>query len=226
MTVAISTLIPEVRAELPGVPEPILTAALYRVIREFFWESEAWKYTYDNGLDWTADQLAVESPSAGTDIPTKTVVKRVDEIKYDAGGDAWDTPVPFKTRDELDRENPDWFTETGSNPVAWTHGNGGIAWITPQTTSTVTTALLIRAVIAPVFTALTDTLPDFLYYENEMTLKEGILAQIKKIPGKDWSDAVAARVHKSAFKNGIDKAKSRSEADYGQPVKEVAYGGI
>lgn len=226
MTVAISTMTPELRTELPNILTPILNAAMYRVLRQFFWESEAWKYTYDNGLDWTLTQLALASPTPGTDIPAKTVVKRVDTILYDADGTDWDTEIPFKTRDELDRSNPDWYTEVGTSPIAWTHGNDGAALIIPQVAATVTTAMLVRAVIAPVFTLPTDTLPDFLYYEFEETVKAGILAQLMKQPGKDWSNPQMAQFYGSAYTAGMIKAKSRAQSDFGQPKDAMAYGGI
>lgn len=226
MTVAISTMTPELRLELANIPTPILNAALFRVIRAFFWESEAWKYTYDNGLDWTLNQLAVESPVAGTDIPAKCIVKRVDTIMYDAGGDEWDAEVPFMTRDQLDRQMPSWNTDTGSSPTAWTHGNDGAALIVPQVAATVDTALLIRSVIVPIFTVVTDTLPDFLYYENEEIMKSGVLAQLMKQPGKDWSDPQGAQFYAQMFGLGVNKAKSRAQADYGQPKDSMAYGGL
>jgi len=226
MATAIETMLPEVRVELPGIPVPILNAALYRVIRQFFWESEAWKYTYDNGLDWTLNTLALPSPVAGTDIPAKCIVKRVDTVQYNSDGSGWDQDIPFKTRDELDRLNRDWYTETGSSPSYWTHGNDGAALVTPQTTATVTTAFLIRSVIAPVFTAISDTLPDFLYYEFEETIKAGILAQCMKMPDKDWSDPQMAQFYGTAYSAGLNKAKSRAQADFGQPKDSMAYGGI
>lgn len=226
MTVAISTLEPELRIQLPNIVTPILNATMYRVLRQFFWESEAWKYTYDNGLDWTLTTLALAAPTPGTDIPAKTVVKRVDTILYDAAGTTWDEEIPFKTRDELDRQNPDWYTEVGSSPLAWTHGNDGAALIIPQVAATVTTAFLVRAVIAPVFTVTSDTLPTFLYYEFEETIKSGILAQLMKQPGKDWSDMASAKFYASVYAAGVMKAKSRAQSDFGQPKDTMAYGGI
>jgi len=226
MATAISTMTPELRVELPGIPVPILNAAIFRVLRTFFWDSEAWKYTYDNGLDWTLNQLALESPVPATDIPAKCVVKRVDTISYDADGASWDDDIPFKTRDELDRINPDWYTETGSSPQYWTHGNDGAAIVVPQTTATVTTAFLIRSVIAPVFTLVSDTLPDFLYYEFEETIKAGVLAQLMKQPGKDWTNMQMSQFYGSAYVAGMKKAKSRAQADFGQPKDSMAYGGI
>ena len=226
MAQAVSNLLPELRVELPGIPVPILNTALFRVIRQFFWESEVWKYTYNNGLDWTLNQLALEVAVPVTDIPIKCVVKRVDTVSYSATGAAWDDIIPFKTRDQLDRENPNWYTETGSTPTAWSHGNNGAAIIIPQTTATVVDALLIRSVIAPVYTLVTDTLPDFLYYEFEDVIRAGILAQLMKQPGKDWSNPEMSIFYGQAFTAGMLKGKSRGQADFGQPKGTMAYGGI
>lgn len=223
---AISTILKDCRLELPGIAEPVLAAKLYQVIRQFYWESEAIKYTYDNGLDWTISATAAPSPVAGTDIPSKYVVKRVDTIHYDAGGDSWDREVPFLTRDQLDRVNADWNVEEGTSPSAWTTENAGIARIIPIPTATVTTALLIRSVIAPVFTVTSDTLSDFLYYEHEAALKSGILSQLMAQAGKDWTNLEQSEVYRLAYGAGIAKAKSRSEADFGQPKGVMAYGGI
>jgi hypothetical protein len=226
MTVAISTLQPSLRIELPGIIEPALNDAIYRVLRQFFWQSEAWKYTYDNGLDWTSGETALPVPTPGTDTPLKCIVKRVDTVFYDLGGDNWDREIEFKTRDELDRENPDWNSETGTSPSAWTIDNNGGARLIPIPTATVTTGLLIRSIIVPVFTAVTDTLPDFLYYEYEETMKAGVLAQLMKQPGKDWSNPRMAVYYQELFGQGIIAANSRAEAGFGQPKDTMAYGGL
>ncbi len=224
MAVNLSTLEPSLRIELPGILEPVLDDAIIRVVRQFFWESEAWKYVFDNGLDWTSGATDVPAGVAGTDFPTNTLVKRIDTIKYDAGGDAWDNVVPFFTRDELDRDNPNWESETGSSPSAWTIDNDGVARIIPEPTATVTTGLLLRAIIVP-NPSLT-ALPDFLFYEFEEVIKAGVLAQLMKQDGKDWTNLKMAGAYGPAFVDGIKKAKSRAEAGFGQPKGVMAYGGL
>lgn len=224
MAVAISNLLPDVRLELPGAPNPVLEAAVYRVLRQFFWDSEAWKYTSDNRKDWAAS-TNFPTFTAGTDIPAKTVVKRADTVKYASDGADF-TPIPFKTRDHLDQLDQNWEVETGSTPRYWTFDNAAEARIIPLATATVSNALQVRLVIAPVFTALDDTLPDLLYYENEEALKAGILFQLMKKPGKDWTNLNAAASYGAIFRAGIQTAKSRAEAGYGQPVRTTTYGGL
>jgi hypothetical protein len=225
MAQALSVIRPSIRIELPGVPEPILNDAIIRVFRQFFWKSEAWKYTSDNGKDWTSGAKFAPSLTPGTDIPTGTIVKRIDTVKYDANGTDWDDEIPFKTRDELDRENPDWETETGTSPVSWTNGNDGAARIIPIPSATVTTGLLLRAIVAPNGTVAT-TIPDFLFFEFEEAFKVGVLGQLMKQPGKDWSNPAAAGAYNVAFDAAIKNAKSRAEASFGQPKDVMAYGGL
>jgi len=226
MSVALSTLKPELRMELTNVPEPVLDAAILRVVRQFYWESEIERYTYDNGLDITATDRALPVPTPGTDIPTDTIVKRIDRVLFSSSGSDWDTEVEFKTRDELDRINVNWRTETGSTPRYWTYDNSGAAVVSPVPDTTVTTGVLIRAVVAYVFTAVTSTIPDLHYYEFEETLKNGVKAQLLAQPGKDWSDPQGSTFFAQLFGAGIVKAKSRAESDWGQPKDTMAYGGL
>jgi hypothetical protein len=222
---ALSTLSPMLRIKLPGIPQPVLDAAIVRVARQFFWRSEVWKYTSDNGKDWTFNVTAAPTLIAGSDIPAGTVVKRIDTVKYDADGSAWDDEIPFKTRDELDRENADWETESGSSPSAWTNESDGSARIVPKASATISKGLLLRAIIAP-SDSVDTVIPDFLFYENEEVIKSGVLAQLMEIPGKDWTDPQSAALNLSLFAAGIKNAKSRAEAAYGQPKDTMTYGGL
>lgn len=225
MAQAISGMLPTIRLKTPGAPEPLIKETLYEKLREFFWESEAWKYTADNGLDYTISQQAMNLPVAGTDIPANTVIKRIDTVKFDSGGDDWDQLIPFKTRDQLDRIDADWYTETGTEPKYWTYDNG-VPILYPIASATVTTALLIRCVIAPNFSATTAELPDLLYFEFKKYIEDGVIADLKEMPGKDWSDKAGARFHNDRWDDGINKARSRGDADFGQPDRTMSYGGL
>jgi hypothetical protein len=225
MAQAISGMLPSIRLKAPGCPEPLIKDTLYDILREFFWDSEVWKYTADNGLDYTLNQQTMNLPVAGTDIPANTAVKRIDTVLFDSAGSDWDTPVPFKTRDQLDRYDKDWWTETGTEPTYWTYHNG-VPIVYPIASATVTDGLLIRAVIAPNYSAVTSTLPDLIYFEFNRYIIDGVLAELKEMPGKDWTDLAGAARHARRYKEGIDMAKSRAEADFGQPDREMSYGGI
>ena len=221
MSIALSTLYPELRVELPGIPEPLLVAATKRIARQFYRKSEAWRYDLDNVLDWTAAE-AFPTITPGTDIPTDTHVVRIDKVRY--GETHASRTLEFIPRDQLDREHPRWATETGSAPKAWTHVAASAAQIIPIASGTVSSSLHIRAVIAPSPDLV--SLPDFLFYEHEEAIKFGVLSQLMKIPGKDWSAANLAALNGKKYTNGIADAKSKAQAEYGQPDREVVYGGI
>lgn len=221
MSIELNTLYPELRVELPGVPEPLLVAAVKRITRQFFRKSEAWRYDLDNVLNWTT-ALPFPAIVAGTDIPTDTHIVRIDKVRY--GPTDANRTVEFIPRDELDRINANWATETGSTPKAWTHVAAGAALIIPIASANVSASLHIRAVIAP--DPVLSSIPDFLFYEFEEFIKSGVLSQLMKIPGKDWSNTSLATFYDKKYQSGIKEAKSKAQAEYGQPNREVLYGGI
>jgi len=221
MAVALSTLYPELRVELPGIPEPLLVAATKRITRQFFRKSEAWRYDLDDVVDWTT-ALTFPTITEAVHIPADTHVVRIDKVRY--GVDNATRTLPFVPRDQLDRENPDWATETGSSPKAWTHVAAGQALIIPVASANVADSLHIRAVIAPSPDLV--SLPDFLFYEFEEAIKFGVLGQLMKIPGKDWTNINLGNLYEKKFNNGVTAAKSKAQAEYGQPNREVEYGGI
>lgn len=159
------------------------------------------------------------------ELPAQTTLKRVDTVRYGSDGTSLKTVV-FLTKDQLDRQNSDWEAETGNNPQSWTYENQA-ARIIPIATDDVLTSLKIRAIIAPDVTTIgSNVIPDLLFHEHEEWLKAGVWAQLMAQAGKDWSQPAQAVKYERMFEFGIKQAKSRSEADFGQPDRESAYGGI
>lgn len=223
MTVAVDTLYNTVRVEVPGIPEPLLVEGVRKAIQEFFKESEAWRYVIPGVLDWTT-ALTFPAMAAGTEIPVGTRVTRVDDVKYASDGTSLQK-IAFRTPQQLDDEFSNWEVLTGSGPLRWTNdGAGDAPRIVPIATANVTGSLKVRVILAPINALV--LLPDFLYYEFEDDFKNGALARLMKIPGKDWTNFAAASAYASLFKAGYVKAKSRANAEYGQPSRETSYGGI
>lgn len=222
MAVAVDQLYNVIRVELPGIPEPILVEGVRKAVQEFFKQSEAWRYTVPGLLDWTTAAV-FPALAAGTEIPVGTRVMRVDEVKYASDGVALQ-PIVFKTRQQLDSELSNWEVLTGSGPLRWTNDNDYAPRIVPIATANVTGSLKVRVILAPINTLV--SLPDFLYYEFEDDFKNGALARLMKIPGKDWTNFTAAAAYASLFRAGYIKAKSRANAEFGQPCRETSYGGL
>lgn len=223
MAVQIDTLHNLLRIELPGIPEPVLASGVKKSIQEFFKKSEAWRHTVPGLLDWTT---AVVFPALveSTELPADTRLMRVTDVKYASDGISL-KEIKFRTRAQLDEEYWDWEIKDGNSPLRWTNDTqGDEPRIIPIAIADVTGSLKVRVVVAPL-DALTD-LPDFLYYEFEDDFKNGALARLMKIPGKDWTNFTAAAAYASLFLAGYTKAKSRVNAAYGQPSRETGYGGL
>lgn len=223
MAVAIDTLHNFLRVELPGIPEPVLADGVRKSIQQFFKESESWRHTVPSLLDWTT-ALPFPALDAGTEIPTDTRVLRVDRVKYASDGKSL-RPIMFRTRQQLDTDYRDWEVKTGNTPLVWTNDSGGDQpRIIPIANDDKLGSIKARVMIVPV-DALID-LPDFFFYEFEDAFKNGTLARLMKIPGKDWTNFSAAAAYLAMFKGDIKTAKSRANAEYGQPDHEMSYGGI
>lgn len=223
MAVQIDTLYNLLRVELPGIPEPVLVSGVNKAIQEFFKQSEAWRHTVPGLLDWTT-ALAFPALTAGVELPTNTRLIRVSDVKYASDGIAL-KKVIFRTRAQLDGEYLNWEVKIGNTPLRWTNDTqGDEPRIIPIATADVLTSLKVRVVVAPL-DALVE-LPDFLYYEFEDDFKNGTLARLMKIPGKDWTNFGAAAAYASLFMAGHIKAKSRVNAEFGQPRRETGYGGL
>lgn len=224
MTVAIDTLHNFLRVELPGIPEPLLADGVRKSIQQFFKMSEVWRHTVPAPLlDWT-EALTFPAIGAGAEIPTGTRLVRVDHVKYASDGKSLHQ-VPFRTRQQLDAEYEDWEVKIGNTPLRFTHDTfGDEPRIIPIATADVLTSLQVRAIITPDDTLV--VLPNFLFFEFEDDFRNGTLARLMKIPGKDWTNFAAASGYASLFTAGWMKAKSRAKAEFGQPERMTSYGGI
>lgn len=192
-------------------------------IQEFFTDSECWRHTTSTLLDWTTAAV-FPTLNAGTEIPTATRIKRIDILKYASDGTNL-KEVPFSTRQQLDMQFPDWEVRTGSSPQRWTNdGLGAQPRIVPIATANVVGSLQVRSIVVPT-DAMTD-LPDYWYDEFDDVIRAGALSKLLAMPGRDWTNEALGMYYMGKFENGKKNAKSRAEAEFGQPDRIMAYGGI
>ena len=207
-----------VRAELPGVPVPLLYAHFSESVREFLAKSLAWQYNCPNLLNLGAS-TAWPTLVAPTDIPTGSYVVQPVKLKWADG-----TDIPFVTRDQLDKMDGDWEAATGGEVEYWTI-TGPSTWrVYPLLTSAVTSKLRLRVALAT--TAAGGVVPEELANEHRATWEKGALARLLRIPGKDWTNPRASQMYQFEYEKEIAMAKSRAAADYGRPQRVVEYGGL
>lgn len=223
MARSLDELFPLLRIELPGIPEPVLAAGVLNAAEQFFQKSEAWRFTIATLLDWT---IALTFPviAAGAAIPAGTRLHRVDTLKYASDGLSL-KKIVFRERGQLDKEFSDWEVVTGSTPLRWTNDFPNGARIIPIATADKLVSLQLRVILLPL-NVTQAVIPDPILTEFEEVIRNGALARLMKIPGKDWTNLSGASAYAGLFTTGAIKARSRARADYGQPAREVAYGGI
>lgn len=223
MAHTVQELYPFLRIELPGILEPALQAGVYEAVDEFLRESDVWRYTIPTLLDWETTQTFPDILEA-VEIPANSRVVRIDIVKYASDGINLKT-VPFSTRQQLDGEFPNWEVRTGNSPARWTYDGPGTPRLVPIATANVLGSIQVRVILSA--DRETFVLPSYLVHEYGDAIKWGALARLMKIPGKDWTNEGGAAVYASLFEKAKKKAKSRSEAEYGQPSgRYMSYGGI
>jgi hypothetical protein len=205
----------QVRAECPGVPEPILFQRYSLAIKDFLHRSEAWRY------DLPAP-VAVVANSTWPDLlgvlPANTYVVRPVMVKWSDG-----SPIDFLPRYLLDEEDDNWETATAGTPRKWTLSDIGSPRFYPIPNENGAVRLRVAlSILAPQATEV----PDALMQEWEEAFAAGALSRLHKMPGKDWSDINLALKYEADFEQKIRYARGRTSADYGKRPKVVRYGGI
>lgn len=222
MAHTIEDLYPLIRMEAPGLPEPVLQQETQDAIDNFLAESEAWRYSVSGLLDWTT-AAAFPTLAAGVEIPAGTRVVRYDMVKFASDGSNL-KKVPFKTRQQLDLEYPDWEVRTGNTPLAWTINGVFEPRIIPTASADVLGSLAVRVILGS--DRAVASIPEFILHEFGDYIQYGVLAKVLMFPGKDWTNQASGAMYQAKYNEGVKKAKSRANADYGQPDRIMAYGGI
>lgn len=221
---ALTAVYPKVRIEAPGAPEPLIEDVVADALRDFFRDSECWRHTTTTLLDWS---VGVDFPTLtqGVELPANTRLKRIDVVKYGTGGETL-RELPFRTRQDWDCTVSNWEQKTATSPYGWTNDPHGAApRIVPGADATQSGVLQVRSIVVPT-SSLTD-IDDYFYDEFHDLWRFGALARLLKMPGRDWTNPAMAAFYEAKEEEGVKMAKSRAQAEFGQPTQRImAYGGI
>lgn len=209
----------QVRSEVPGVPEPILTYRYAQAVKEFLQLSEAWRVTLPATYDFVDGE---DFPDVSADLPVGAYVIRPLSVRWVVGSSC---SLPFIPRDQLERAETDWESLVDGTPRGWTITQPGKFRMFPLATTTVPDAIRLRVALGITVPAAV-SLPEELMREWDNAFAAGALMNLLKMPGKDWTDLKLAGAYGEQFLDYVTQARARAAADYGQPVRTVRYGGI
>lgn len=213
----------QVRAEVPGIPEPTLYLNFIKAVQEHLKDTKAWSYSVVGAIDWASGDAF---PSLSGHIPSDTFVVQPIAVKWEDTG----RNIEFRTRDQLDQIDASWETRTASIPEYWTAIAPRSFYLYPANTAAQTAAIRLRVALANELPKGSDlrrtSIPESLADEFSDHWTHGALARLLRMPGKDWTNSQLAVNYQDMFEQDKRDARSRVAADFGRPKRQVQYGGL
>lgn len=213
---ALTVLVPDVLAEIPGIPSFVAQRQLLRATRMFAEQTRAWRVNFQ--LSTVADTATYDLSSS---LPTTTELVDVISIKNTGGGE----PVHPKTYIWLDQNTSDWRSETDI-AAKWyvLDGNNTIRFI-PTPSSTTANLYDVRVSVKPLLTAT--VIDDVLVNKFSEEIIHGALALLYVIPNKPWTNNGLATYHQLLFSASYASARAEAADEFQTGVgRTVKYGGI
>lgn len=244
---SLSLLLPDLRIQAPGCPEPLLTYALSRALSRFLDETEAWR---EWGPVRTVGDIGTSGPHGDRDgllvwdnhlddaSQRWVYVKRIDMLKWVPTGQE----VKFKTAAQLQEWDSDWRTTTGALPMFFAHeGEGATGTIQARVYPIIDTTVDSSYEFLPRFVLGTEVssgtgqfstfdtqlpqIPDRLFRAYREAIVSGAMAILTVIPGRDWTDAKLAMYHAGVYERLAADARARAVREFGHTDSLVRYGG-
>lgn len=209
MAVELEDFIPRVAMTRP--PRETILQALRDTMRDFCQFSRIWKHTV-TGATITAGQptITISLPAA----PVDSQVIAVDMVSVDGA-----RPATARTVEHFDRMQPEWRTQLGDSYDEYTQESPSTFRFPAVPVNGSATGLIYRVDLKPTEDA--DQVEDFLRDEWLMEIAAGARAQLLLMPGKEWSDPMAAKAQAAVFANARGRARIRANQQYGVPDQMV-----
>lgn len=245
MSRPITDLLPDIRLAASGVPEMVATYYLTRSLSEFLDRSEAWReWLPVRTIGDITDGIASWPNHLDDETQRWARIKRIDKMRWYPTGNT----VEFKTASQLQDIDPEWRSRQGARAFHYTNESEAPAGAEDEvsgfrirlypipaadidpTHGVETRAVVVTDVVANMglgdFDDQIPTVPDRVFYPWRNAIVDGALSSLYLMPGKDWTDPGLAAVKAASFAAAIVQAKSRADAEYGNPKFTTGYGGI
>jgi len=214
--VAISSLVPDVRVEIPEVPSFVAERQLLRALREFAEETRSWRVNIV--VSTTADTATVDLTTL---LPTNTELVDIISVKNADGG----APPKPRTFAWFDENVSDWRSDTALD-AKWfvLDGNNTVRFV-PTPSTTVSNQYNVRVAVKPLLVAT--TINDVIANKYDELLVHGALSKLYAIPRKPWTDMNLGQYHLILFQGGFPAARTEAAEEFQTGVpRRVKYGGL
>lgn len=183
----------QLRARVPGVPQPAAIRATARAAMKLFRQSEAWRIT-DTVTLGAGERAGIWPLTDAAPVPVQ--VQKVITVTSPDGR------LAFRSPGQLDFDDEQWRTRPGH-----VHGiviGAGAAFEVvgvPTSPVTLTAEIAVRPTIAAT------GLPDALFEQHEERLYEGALSELYIEPQRSWTDPQMGLFHRREFEMLIEEAR-------------------
>lgn len=207
MATALTAWLEYVQPECAPAPQDLCVRSIRDALIEFCEKTYFWRHeiTAANAIDLVATQRAYDL-TAAAGFPAGATVAHVQRLMFD--GDEVDPVDP----DVLDRDKPDWRTETGTTPLGYFHYDIDTVELYPIPSANDTDALTADLVLKPLRTA-TSVAFERIFEDWCEGVAAGAIARVKRMRGSTaapypWFDPEGSRTFMGEFEKACSRAWS------------------
>jgi len=213
---AVTTLVPDVQAEIPELPSFVAERQVLRAARIFCEETRSWRVNIQLSVIATISTINITSL-----LPTGTELVDVVSMKNTGGGE----PIPARTYAWLDKNATDWRSETDLSAKWYVLEDNNEIRLAPTPSETIAALYDVRVAVKPTLSAT--AIGDVVLNKHDETLVHGALGRLYAIPRKPWTDLNLATYHEGLFRAAIPAARSEAADEFQTGVaRRVKYGGL
>ena len=191
-TVSLESFFPDITIHVEGCAEPVMTHAVRNAAITFLSDTLMWRETLDQE-SVSASGFPYDLPSGPGGITASVLDVRLDGAAL--------RPI---TELDLDKQQQDWRTQTGTPAWYWHPGPDTIS-VYPLPDAPV----LLTLTVAYTLTRTATAVPAFLHMHYAPVIAAGALAQLFAMPNKPWSNPQAAAAWADRF--GAWKADAKAK---------------
>jgi len=206
---------PYVRPFISGVPDKMIEEFVRRMVIDFCKSTSI--------LKKNADSISVLSGTDEYSLVFSSDVVAAIAVVYASIGT---TEIYETCEKELSELNSSWRTDTGS-PTHRFMTSAGLVHLYPTPSADETDTLECEVIVKPSVAAT--SVDDFVFNDYAVQIGEGVLANLKRMPDKPWSDLQGAAIHFMEYKKGIVEAVRLGYQNRGlrpMGMTPVSFGGI
>ena len=207
--IPISSWIPDVAAQVPGCPNPVITRYLIKVLRDFCQKTLLWDENLLTPIDVVA--LTADYPLSSDDGD----IVHVDSVEID-GHPIW--PI---SKANLNRLQIDWRDTTQTRPGAYHFGASNTLSLIYTPSQAYTAGLKVWTCLKPLETAT--EVEDFLWDSYRETILKGTVGKLAQIANMPWTDFALGMKKEGQFESERDAARVIKET--GRTNMEMQTGG-